>query len=195
MKKSFVLLIVGASILSFNAPLFSISFKYQSKPEKKEVSENVDNLMALSDVFSVGAGRQEYSNHYDSKNIEEKIKNLKGISVDEKLTFLSAFRYVSNLPKNESETALDQEKLAQATLAIYAFGNEHTLQQLAKHIHRGSWWGNKKIDTIVKKFMDQRPLSPTSFLSEPGVALLNEIKSSLPEYKTASTEASEQKSA
>jgi hypothetical protein len=196
MKKKVMLLLLGAAVVSINAPLFSISFKYEKQFQKEEVKENIDNMMALSDVFAVGASKQEYQSHYDSKNIEDKIKNIKGLSADEKLTFLSAFRYVSSLPQSEVKETEEHEKVAKATLALYAFGNENTLKQLAKHIHKGSWWGNKKIDTIVKNFMDQRPLSPTSFLSTPGVALLTEIKNTLPEYQTQQTPSSgEEKSA
>jgi hypothetical protein len=185
MKKSFIVLILGISILNWNTSLDALSFKNQKK-EVKAPLENIDNTMALSDVFAVGEGRAEYFSHYNTEHIEEKIKNLHSVNAEEKLTFLSAFRFVSSLPKDDSKEKLEHEKLAKATLALFAFGNEKTLSQLAKKLHKDTRWGNRHWDKIVKNFLDSRPLSPTTFLSAPGVALLNEIKTSLPEYQKVS---------
>ena len=75
MKKSFIVLIIGASLLNYNTPLEALSFKNQKK-EVKAPLENIDNTMALSDVFAVGEGKAEYLSHYNSEHIEEKIKNM-----------------------------------------------------------------------------------------------------------------------
>ena len=69
------------------------------------------------------------------------------------------------------------------------FGGLLNVYKLQKSYNHGKLDSNKEFKLkqgIVKNFLDSRPLSPTSFLNAPGVALLNEVKTSLPEYQKIS---------
>jgi hypothetical protein len=162
----------AACFVSVSTALFS-----QSAPQTNQANANVNsNLETLSQVFTYGSTKAHLSSYLSSANIEDKIRALKGINADEKVCLVSAFRYISNLPQKDELQIDENEKIARASLAIFAFADNKTLHDMAKHIHKDFKKGQKQLNIIVKNFIDQRSLNPSSYLEEPGIAAWYEVK-------------------